>query len=257
MKKILGLHDRGGRSKPGSDYQPMQSPPPSGMSAETIRDKVAAVSMWWHSIDVGHGMVTPGRISPEVHRTLVEKLGLSLDLSGKTALDIGAWDGYYSFEMEKRKASRVVAIDNYYRKEDDRCQEKKGFEVAKEIRASKVDFKNMDVYELSPDKIGEFDIVLFLGVLYHLRHPLLALERIASVTKDVMILESYVSEGFGDKPVAVFFEKDELNNDPTNWWGPNPACLLGMVRSCGFERAEITGRYGARVVIRAYKKSKG
>jgi tRNA (mo5U34)-methyltransferase len=92
--------------------------------------------------------------------------------------------------------------------------------------------------DLAPEKIGTFDIVLFLGVLYHLRHPLLALERIASVTAGLLILETVVDMVGFKRPAMAFYPDRELNNDPTNWWGPNIPAVEGMLRAVGFSRVE-------------------
>jgi tRNA (mo5U34)-methyltransferase len=89
---------------------------------------------------------------------------------------------------------------------------------------------------LSPERIGTFDVVLVLGVLYHLRHPLLALERIASVTDDLLILETVVDMVGFERPAMAFYPDRELGNDPTNWWGPNVPAVHAMVRSTGFQR---------------------
>ncbi len=94
--------------------------------------------------------------------------------------------------------------------------------------------------DLSPQRVGTFDIVLFLGVLYHLPNPLLALERIASVTTNFLVLETVVDMvGFG-RPAAAFYPGRELNGDPTNWWGPNAAAVHGMLRAVGFARVETS-----------------
>ena len=88
--------------------------------------------------------------------------------------------------------------------------------------------------DLSPERVGQFDVVFFLGVLYHLRHPLLALERIASVTRKLLILETVVDLVGIDRPAMAFYPGRELNSDPTNWWAPNLPALHGMLRDVGF-----------------------
>lgn len=97
---------------------------------------------------------------------------------------------------------------------------------------------DLDVMDLSPDTVGTFDIVLFLGVLYHLPNPLLALERVASVTDDLLIIETVVDMVGFNRPVVAFYPGRERNGDPTNWWGPNPAAVEGMLRSVGFKRVD-------------------
>ena len=117
------------------------------------------------------------------------RLDLPSSLAGRTVLDIGAWDGFFSFEAERRGAARVVAAD-YYAWHGigwGTHQGKAGFTLARECLGSRVEDLDIDVMDLSPERVGTFDVVLFLGVLYHLRHPLLALERIASVTRELLI----------------------------------------------------------------------
>ncbi len=92
---------------------------------------------------------------------------------------------------------------------------------------------------MSPERIGTFDVVLLLGVLYHLRNPLMALERVASVTRELLILETVVDMVGIRRPAAAFYPGKELNEDPTNWWGPNQAAVGGMLRAVGFTRIRI------------------
>ena len=116
---------------------------------------------WWHSIDLGHGQVTPGAHSLEELNGIYARFNLPDDLSGKRFLDVGCWDGFYSFEAE-RHGAEVVAVD---------CWRPENFFIARRALQSKVEFREMSVYELSREALGSFDIVLFHGVLYHLRHP--------------------------------------------------------------------------------------
>ena len=106
--------------------------------------------------------------------------------------------------------------------------------MARQALGSRVEDLDIDVMDLSPERLGTFDMVMFLGVLYHLRHPLLALERVASVTRGTLILETVVDLVGLERPAAAFYPGRELNNDPTNWWGPNPAAVAGMLESVGF-----------------------
>lgn len=198
-----------------------------------LQAKVNALR-WYHTIDLGNGLVTRG-----VDDTPAKLPGIRLpaDLSGKTVLDIGAWDGFFSFEAERRGAAHVVAADYYswHGVGWGTGQGKAGFELARTMLGSQVEDVDVDVMDLSPKTVGgPFDVVLFLGVLYHLRHPLLALERVASVTGGLLILETVVDMVGTGRPAAAFYPDRELNNDPTNWWGPNPAAVEGMLRSAGF-----------------------
>jgi tRNA (mo5U34)-methyltransferase len=95
------------------------------------------------------------------------------------------------------------------------------------------------VLDLDPSDLGRFDLVLFLGVLYHMRHPLLALEKVASVTGGQLIVETAVDCTWTRRPAAAFYPHHGLTTDPTNWWGPNPEAVVGMLRAAGFERVEV------------------
>jgi len=191
---------------------------------------------WFHSLDLGHGVVTRGQ---DRDPRRLERMGLPGDLSGKTVLDIGAWDGFYSFEAERRGAQRVLATDSFSWQARGEGTGKRGFDLAREALGSGVEDREIDVMDLSEDEVGTFDVVLFLGVLYHLRHPLLALERVASVTGGLLILETEVDLALGRRPAMAFYPGEELREDWTNWWGPNPAAVVAMLRAVGFSRVEV------------------
>jgi tRNA (mo5U34)-methyltransferase len=183
-------------------------------------------------MDLGHGVITPGVDStPRKLKTL----HLPESFAGQTVLDVGAWDGFFSFEAERRGAKHVLATDHY-------CwtgkgwSTKAGFDLAHRVLGSRVESLDIDVLDLSPDRIGVFDVVLFLGVLYHMRHPLLALEHIANVTRGQLILETEVDLLFLRRPaVSYFLEGDD-------WCAPNLAALRAMLRDVGFARVEIVYR---------------
>src|SRR5262245_60732584 len=207
-------------------------------SETEIRAKIESTP-WFHQIELAPGIVTPGR---DNSASKLERLNIPADLTGKRILDIGANDGVFSFECERRGA-QVVAIDE---------APTPGFRVAHELLGSAVEFCQLNIYELAPDALGTFDIVLCLGVLYHLRHPLLGLERIHSICTDLLILETQVCDQYfidpsGDRrdltsiapellatPIAQFYTGNELNCDITNWWSPNIVALHGMLQSTGF-----------------------
>ena len=207
------------------------------MLRDDLQSKVDALR-WYHTIDLGHGVVTKG-VDNSVER--LEQMALPSDLSGRSVLDIGAWDGFFSFEAERRQAARVVATDHYawHGTGWGTKQGKAGFQLARAVLNSRVQDVDVDVMDLSADRIGRFDVVLFLGVLYHVANPLLALEHVASVTRELLILETVVDMVGVRRPVAAFYPGRELNGDPTNWWGPNHAAVQGMLLSVGFQRVEV------------------
>lgn len=206
------------------------SQPSRPKSEDSLKQRVAAIR-WWHRIDLGEGIVTPG---PDDSPAKLACIRLPTSLVGCTVLDIGAWDGYFSFECERRGASRVLAIDPPSWENERFPFGKEGFVLAREVLGSRVEDRKLDVMDLSPEDIGLFDVVLFLGVFYHLRHPLSALERIAAVTKTLLILETHVDLLEVSRPSMTFYPGAELNRDSTNWWGPNPALVTALLRDVGF-----------------------
>jgi tRNA (mo5U34)-methyltransferase len=204
------------------------------MTVPDLERRVAA-HRWYHSIDLGGGIVTRGIDDTPVR---LARLDLPASLEGLSVLDIGAWDGFFSFECERRGAARVVATD-YYSWHGSGWGTKAGFELAREALGSHVEDVDVDVMDIAPGRLGTFDLVLFLGVLYHLRHPLLAIEKIAAVTRGTLILETVVDlVGLG-RPAMAFYPDRELNADPTNWWGPNQEAVVGMLKSAGFDDVRV------------------
>ncbi len=141
----------------------------------TVRRLIAEHGRWWHQIELAPGIVTPGDDSNRMKLPILDGLGLPQDMTGLRVLDIGCSDGYFSFVMEERGAS-VVAFDFV-------PETHTGFATARKILGSNVEYRLDNVYNVTPETYGAFDVVLFLGVLYHLRKPLAALDAIRSVTK--------------------------------------------------------------------------
>ncbi len=224
------------------------------LTMEQIKREMANIS-WFHRIDLGNGVVTPGNDnSPEK----LQYFGLPQDLRGCSVLDIGAWDGFFSFEAERRGARFVLATD-HFSWGGGGWGRKTGFDLAREALNSKVHDKRIDVLDLTPENVGMFDLVLFLGVLYHMRHPLLCLEKVASVTKGQLILETHVDMLNCAKPAMAFYPGSELNTDATNWCGPNPSMIEAMLRDVGFRKVIVhAGPVGPespspRMVFHAWK----
>ena len=165
-------------------------------------------------------------------------------------LDIGAWDGFFSFEAERRGAARVLATDSFVWSGANPYQSQAGFDLARRVLGSHVEDRTIDVMDLSPEAVGVFDVVLFLGVLYHLKHPLLALERVHSVTGDLLILETHAERRPSRRPAMVLYPGAELADDPTNWWGPNIAAVEAMLRTVGFRRIRVVSRRPAGRSVR-------
>jgi len=216
---------------------------------DEIKARVAELR-WHHSINLGHGIVTPGQ---DNSGRKLQRLKLPGSLAGKSVLDVGAWDGFFSFEAERRGASRVLATDSYCWDGSHDWGSKRGFELARMVLGSKVEDRTIDVLNLSPEQVGQFDVVLFLGVLYHMKHPLLALEHVASVARDMVVLETAVDMLGTRRAAMAFYAGSELGRDATNWCGPNPVAVVAMLRTVGFKRVEVVS--GIRPFYFRYAKA--
>jgi tRNA (mo5U34)-methyltransferase len=216
--------------------------------------RLASDYYWWHSIDLGNGIVTPG------HKTLAIEAAESaaffdrVDLRKRSVLDIGAWNGFYSFEAKRRGAARVLATDSVCWT-DSKLRGREGFELARQALKTDVEALEIDVSDISPDTTGSFDVVLFLGVFYHRYDPIEALACAASVTKQLLIVESHIDLNTLDRPAMVFYPGNELLNDPTNWWGPNLLLFEELLLGHGFSEIEIAfhPHTEKRAVIHAWR----
>ncbi len=192
-----------------------------------------------------------GQIRRRFNRRL-DLLQIPEDLTGWTVLDIGAWHGFFSFECERRGADRVLAIDSF---SWDRFGMKE-FLSAHKRHGSSVEYRRADVHELQPDEIGQYDLVLLLGVFYHLRNPLTALEHIASVTKRLLVCETHVLLPFVHEryPLVPFFPGDEHAVEARYEMCAMPtlAGLTQMLQSVGFNDVETmytpSFRYWKKIV---------
>ena len=227
-----------------------------------------SVPHWFHSIDLGHGVITNGWKSSSQLAYELESFRFPR-LRGKSVLDINTWDGFFSFEAERRGASRVVALDHYMWAMDlavhhkywkdckergispsayhtmpyympDKMPGKMGFDIAQKALQSKVEGLIGDFMKMEIESLGTFDIVFYLGSLYHMEDPLRAMRRVAAVTKELAIIETEaaVFAGLGHHALCEFFESNELNGDVSNWWAPNERALMGLCRAAGFSRVD-------------------
>lgn len=216
-----------------------------GTPSQRAEAAIAKQQKWHHRIEVAPGVWTPGLQDTQ---TLLSQVGMPEDLSGMRVLDIGARDGFFTFEAERRGAGEVVALDN-------ESPHNTGFAIAAELLGSKATYVTENVYSLSPEVYGRFDLVLFLGVIYHLRHPLLALDRIhdVSAAEGLLLIETHmIDEGLVDGagdwrnlddfdpalrslPLVQYYPEDMLGSDPTSQWAPNRLALEGWLRGSGFE----------------------
>jgi tRNA (mo5U34)-methyltransferase len=216
---------------------------------------------WHQRWEIFRGIFVPGQNRVDY---LCEAAQLPADLSGKRVLDVGAWNGCFSFECERRGAQEVIALSL-----ENPAQT--GFDRMKRLLGSKVHYVNGSVYTISPGELGTFDVILFFGVLYHLRYPLLAMDRLRSVSRGEVFIETHVIDehpwlrGWPEVPEQVTpqgaalqrtpiwrqYAEFELNpGDQSNWFGPNVVAVLEAFQTAGFEIAQ-TQSWTNRAAFRA------
>jgi tRNA (mo5U34)-methyltransferase len=210
---------------------------------------------WFHHFDKEtFGFTTKGAKGIP-NRQEVDLWGFEPEMfRGKTVLDIGAWDGYFSFYAEMMGAARVLATDHF-------CWSgpgwgsKAGFDLAHRLLKSKVRSQEIDVTEISPESVGTHDVVLFLGVCYHLPDPIEGLKRAASVTKDLMIVET-TFENLDETKALFEYKPERLRGDSSNHWSPNIKGLCDVLSGiCGFKQVNARRWCEDRVICYARKEA--
>ena len=219
-----------------------------------IQSKVAEHPYFFHKFKLWEGLETPGWSDPAVDK--LPYYGLPERMDGMRVLDIGCAEGYFSFEAERRGAAEVIAVDSFHGSIE-------RFNIMREAFGSKVNAYLCNVYDISARTFGTFDFVMFFGVLYHLKHPWYALDKIASVCTGTMLLQTLVLEDpqYRDKSISDFhpfgFKKGESSSsgfqeDPTVFWIPTPVCTKNLVLAAGFKDvADVTNEVGKPFVCRA------
>jgi tRNA (mo5U34)-methyltransferase len=157
---------------------------------------------------------------------------------GKSVLDVGAWNGYFTVASVQHGASRVLALDSPTWNAPGERNGYEGFRLVKQYLAPNAEELNSDVMDISMERIGQFDVILFLGVLYHLKHPLFVLEHLARIARERIVVESHLDALDASRPTAIFYPGAECFNDGSNWWGPNVSCVVAMLQTAGFKRVE-------------------
>ena len=216
-------------------------------SSASLAERVSDLGPWFHNLRLGDTQTAPQHPLGDFPANFWQFFQHALpdDLTGKSVLDIGCNGGFYSFELKRRGASRVLGVDHdpVYLKQAEFARQHLGLDV---------EFRHGDVYQIDDVVQHErFDYVVFMGVLYHLRHPLYALEKVAQLVKQRMLFQSMergswdVAEFANDYPFnerdvffderfpRMYFVEHKYAGDETNWWIPNPACTQAMLRSCG------------------------
>jgi len=205
---------------------------------------------WYHGFRFADGSEFEGVLPVENSERRYAEFPLPADLTGKTLLDIGAWDGWFSFEAE-RHGARVTAMDTV---------EVPNFWTVHRKLDSHVDYRELDLFEVPRAGLGTFDYVLFLGVLYHTKHPLLALEIVCGLTREMAVIESYVIDSRDwqdharDIPTLEFYETDELGGQLDNWFGPTVGCLISLCRAAGFARVKVLSAVDNRAALACYRR---
>lgn len=220
---------------------------PADLSPAEIRQQVEALGPWFHNLTLKGVSTAPSHFLGDYPAVKWRRFAgaIPADLCGKSVLDIGCNAGFYAMEMKRRGAERVLAIDS-----DEEYLAQARF--AAQVNDLDIEFRRLSVYEVAA--LDEtFDIVLFLGLLYHLRHPLLALDLIHDhVARDMLLFQSMLRGSMEVEPLEqnydfwthepfnldgfprMHFIEHEFAGDWTNWWIPNRACVEAMLRSAGF-----------------------
>jgi tRNA (mo5U34)-methyltransferase len=229
------------------------------MSRDEIAARVRELGDWFHNMNLGGVETAPDHFLGDYPRIMWERFShvVPANLRGKSVLDIGCNAGFYAIEMKKRGADRVVGLDT-----DEAYLAQARF--AAQVHGVDVELRRMSVYEVGLLR-EKFDLVIFMGVLYHLRHPLLALDLLhRHVVRETLLFQSML-RGSAEVPdleldypfeeTAVFevpgypklhFVERRYSGDSTNWWIPNRACVEAMLRSAGFD---IAGRPEEEVYV--------
>ena len=267
---------------------------PENVTPEDLRER-AIRDGWCHEIDLGHGVLTPGGMRSQDQITREFQLFGLGDLSGMSVLDIGGVDGGYAFRAEAAGAAPVGVLDHYLWATDaarygeihrefvakgltppaphesdawhpDTLPGRWRFDLARQALHSGAEAIVLDFMDCELSEVGQWDVVLYLGVLYHIPDPVRALRRVAAVTRRTAIIETEAMVLRGQRsPLWSFFPGGELNNDRSNWWVPNLGALLGLVGAAGFRRVEVlagepdtrglpgAGPHFYRAIVRATK----
>lgn len=213
----------------------------------TAREAIARNPLWYHTIDVAPGVSTPGVFDL---REVAGRLPWP-DVRGKRCLDVGTYDGFLSFELERRGAAEVVATDISDHSEWDHevrlggqstelletiaGEKGSGFEIARELRGSAARKVEINVYDLSPERVGEYDVVVCGSLLLHLRDPLRALAAIRSVCRDRFMSVEQVDFFLTRAHPRLPLVRVDGTSGAGQWWVANAAGHLRMLEAAGFD----------------------
>jgi tRNA (mo5U34)-methyltransferase len=226
----------------------------TGLTRDEIARRVEALSPWFHNLELAGVRTAPDHFLGDYPGAVWRAIAPALprDLAGRSVLDVGCNAGFFSLELKRRGADRVLGIDL-----DPRYLAQA--RLAAEVAGLEVELRELSVYDVAQLR-ERFDLVVFMGVLYHLRHPLLALDLLrAHAVKELLLFQSMLrgSQGrFGVAPDYPFQEREVFDHpswpklhfveqkyagDETNWWIPNRPCAEAMLRSAGFAPELVPG----------------
>jgi tRNA (mo5U34)-methyltransferase len=233
------LREEGRRNGPFSTIS-IRIPAAPGLDSTTftewITHLVKSEPYWFQKIEVLDSLYSPGWSDPKTEK--LPYYGLPEDLTGMRVLDIGCAEGFFSFEAERRGAREVIGIDSF-------PDSVRRFNIVRAARQSNATAFLMNVYDLDPKRLGTFDLVLFYGVFYHLKHPQHALERIRSVCSGKLLFQTHIAEEFRGQPWAHFFPHGMKSGaygeqyDPTIFWLFNSTCCEAILEHVGFENLKV------------------
>lgn len=200
---------------------------------ETLLERIQQ-EKWYQSIPLGDGTTTAGETG-DAERDKIAMLDLPDDLSGKSVLDIGCSEGFYSFEFESRGASQILAVDNHA----DACRK---FRLIHELRASQVELKEIDFFQLNREEIGQHDFVLFLAVLHHARHPLLAIDHLYDLTREVTFIEYVEALPESGEELSLLLRRKSKKPGLYQML-PTRSYMLEMLERAGYSQVEVLGAH--------------
>ncbi|MFN8483725.1 MAG: DUF1698 domain-containing protein [Anaerolineae bacterium] len=237
------------------------------MTPEEMRAGVERLAPWFHRIELAPGVYTKDSsiagepVDHPMPTWMLVRQALPDDLSGKTVLDIGCNGGFYAVEAKRRGAARVLGVDSQRREVAQARFVRRALDLD-------IEFERMSVYDIRPATVGQFDYVLALGLIYHLKHLILALENLFAVTKDTLIVETailppeiapptlHIPFGGVDRNLhpLVYVENPSDASEPAfNWFIPTTACAKAMLENVGFEEVTVVAEIGARAVLACRK----
>jgi len=201
-------------------------------TVEQLNDKISKIR-WFQLIPLGTKVTTTGNYLPHYDKAIFD--ALPKDFTNKSVLDIGTCDGKWAFESEKRNAKRIVAVDAWQTSFD---QNEKPFRICKEIFNSKAVLYTLDVLDV--EKLNEkFDVILFLGIFYHMMDPFLALQKLFDVCNELVIMEGEILQS--EQPISYCFKSGELNDDVTAVFAFSPSFIETYALRIGFKKVDFLG----------------